>query len=120
MSEVIFGRAGVVAPARESSYAPNQAKLIRRSFLCFAFAVFMAWPAVHAFTPWFLGGALPSPRGFFALVMAILLCAMGVAELVSLARGLPQLTIGRDGVEIETLFGAKWANWNALGLFAFA
>jgi rhomboid protease GluP len=120
MSEVIFGRAGVVAPVRERSYAPNQAKLIRRSFLCFAFAAFMAWPAVHAFTPWFLGGALPGWRSFFALVMAILLCGIGLAEIVSLARGLPQLTISRDGVEIETLFGAKWANWNSLGFFTFA
>jgi rhomboid protease GluP len=121
MSEVVFGRAGVAAPmpARDNSYAPSQAKLIRRAFLCFAFAAFMAWPAVHAFTPWFLGGTLPSWRAFFGLAVMIFLCTMGVTELVSLARGLPLLTIGRDGIEIETLFQTKWATWKALGLFSF-
>jgi len=67
---------------------------------------------------WVEGGALPKPSLLFGLGVGALLIAFAMIVLVGRIRGLPRLALRGEGLELETLFGMKWANWDSLGDFA--
>jgi len=108
MSETAF------EPLGEHVYEAKRTKSLRFGALLLAIGVAAAWPALRAAEPWLHGGPLPAPGPIVMLIGAALLCGLGVLGFIGAFRGLPRLTLSRDGVELETLFGTKWANWSSL------
>ncbi len=76
--------------------------------------------ALRDFMPWIEGGALPGGRPMLGLASALVICALGGLLSGNALFALPRLRASAEGVELETLFGTKWANWNSLGAFAVA
>jgi rhomboid protease GluP len=111
MSEAIFD------PRGENVYEAKRSKSCRFGMLLIVIALAAGWAAVQAFIPWFNGGALPKPLPIFMLAISVPLFGVGVMGFINALRGLPRLTVMRDGVELETLFGTKWANWDSLSAF---
>lgn len=67
---------------------------------------------------WVEGGAVPSASLLFGLGLGVLLVAFGLLMLVGRIRGWPRLALRAEGLELETVFGTSWANWDSLGDFA--
>lgn len=112
MSDAVFD------PRGENVYEAKRSKSCRFGLLLIVIALAAGWSALQAFIiPWFQGGSLPKPLPIFMLAVSVLLFGFGVLGFVNALRGLPRLTVMRDGIELETLFGTKWANWDSLSAF---
>ncbi len=111
MSEIAFGAQD------EDGYRPKLAKQYRVALILIAFGALMIWPALQDFAPWFHGAAAPGGKAAGTAALAAFLVGFGILLLVGALRGLPRLTVSSDGIELETLFGTKWANWNSLSAF---
>jgi hypothetical protein len=112
MSATIFGT------DEEERYRPKLAQQYRIALLIIALGALLVFLALRAFSPWFHGAALPGGKEFFRIVIAFLLLGFGVLMLIGAMRGVPRLTLTQDGIEFETVFTTKWANWNSLSAFA--
>jgi rhomboid protease GluP len=112
MSEMIFGADD------EERYRPKLAQQYRIAFLIITLGALLVFLALQAFSPWFHGAALPGGKAFVRILIAFLFLGFGILMLVGAMRGLPRLTLTQDGIEFETVFSTKWANWNSLSAFA--
>ena len=104
--------------ASKDGFRPNTRRQIRVSLLLLLLGGSTVEPTLEKFTPWLHGGAWPNSGATAALFFVVLLLAFGLVVLVGALRGLPRLTVTRDGIEISTVFASKWANWNSLSAFA--
>lgn len=101
----------------EGFYRPKRLKPCLVALAFFLLAAVIADRPLHDFASWLEGGAWPSGGAIFALLGALLIFALGALALANATLGLPRLALTEDGIEIDTLFGTKWANWNSVAIF---
>jgi rhomboid protease GluP len=65
---------------------------------------------------WLSGGPLPDIRAFVAL-LCLLLFPFSFLFVLNGLRGLPRLTVTRQGVKLDTALGARSANWDSVEPF---
>jgi membrane associated rhomboid family serine protease len=70
----------------------------------------------QAFSRWYHGGLVPSPKAFWIL-SCLLLFPLGLVLISNAIRGLPRLTIGPQGISLQLAFKTKWANWDSVDPF---
>ncbi len=106
-----------LAAERENGYRPKRLKPCLLGTGVSMLALYLAGPAVGDFSRWFHGSAFPQTGSLLALAIVLGLLGVSLLLFLSALRGLPRLAAVRDGIELETLFGTKWANWNSLDAF---
>jgi len=65
---------------------------------------------------WLAGGPKPAPERFFVLAFLLFL-PIGALRLLNALRGLPRLTVTRQGIKLDRGLRAKSANWDSLEPF---
>jgi membrane associated rhomboid family serine protease len=101
----------------ETFFRPNRSRSFLWGLALMALAAFLGASAWHGLAPWIAGGAL-SGQAILSLAGAAVFLVLGALMAANALFGLPRLIAGADGIEMETLFGARWANWNSLAVFA--
>jgi membrane associated rhomboid family serine protease len=103
------------APGPSKVYKARRALQLWAGLIVIAFGL-LGFPALRHIGDWLAGGPKPAPERFFALAFLLLL-PIGALRLFNALRGLPQLTVTRQGIERDTGFRAKSANWDSLEPF---
>jgi membrane associated rhomboid family serine protease len=98
-------------------YAPRLSVQFRFGFILLCLSLFGLFPS-KAILDWHAGGAVPNAKTILAFVSFLVLpvCLL-LGLVINVLRGLPRLTIGRDGVTIKSAFGTQWANWDSITPF---
>jgi membrane associated rhomboid family serine protease len=104
-------------PGDEGFYAPRRLRSLRIGGALLLLAAFAGHHPLRDLMSWLAGAPAPSGAALFALSGAALLFACGMLALANAMLGLPRLAATDDGIEMDTLFGTKWANWNSLAAF---
>jgi len=96
-------------------FPPRSGLQLRRGIILLGLGLLGLLP-LKSILQWLLGGPTPANATFVALAFLLFLPFAGY-RILNWLRGLPTLTIAKDGVEIDSAIGAKWANWDGLEPF---
>lgn len=105
----------VRAPDPDKVYAARRVLQLWRGLIVIAFGLLGFLPLPHI-GGWLAGGPKPAPERFFVLAFLLLL-PIGALRLLNALRGLPHLTVTRQGIKLDTGFRTKSANWDGLEPF---
>jgi hypothetical protein len=93
------------APGPSKVYKARRALQLWAGLIVIAFGL-LGFPALRHIGDWLAGGPKPAPERFFALAFLLLL-PIGALRLFNALRGLPQLTVTRQGIKLDTGFSRQ-------------
>jgi membrane associated rhomboid family serine protease len=103
------------APAPSKVYKARPALQVWRGLIAIAIGL-LGFPSLRHIADWLAGGPTPAPERFFALAFLLLL-PIGALRLFNTLRGLPHLTVTRQGLKLDTGLRVKSVNWDNLEPF---
>jgi membrane associated rhomboid family serine protease len=102
-------------PGTNRIFAGKPGVQLRSGIILMLFSC-LGWLPLRSAWLWFTGGPIPETRVLLGLSL-LLLFPLGILGIVSSLRGMPRLRITQEGVELESLFGLKWAHWDSVEPF---
>jgi len=102
---------------RDTVYGPNRGKLWSGVAVCAGFVALVGLASAPNLAAWVAGRAPLQGGTVWMLLSVLLFLAFGGIGLVSIARGLPRLTLTAKSIKLESLFRSSEAAWSSLAAF---